>query len=122
MRRGAPTRAVLVLAAASLVATTGAGDVGATTPPKPAGDQMWHLDPTFGDDGMQTTFFSADPEQRERAGSSALQPDGKIVVAGTSDNYDGAEDDILVARYLPDGSLDQGFGDAGSVIISVGVR
>ncbi|MGH2705668.1 MAG: IPT/TIG domain-containing protein, partial [Actinomycetota bacterium] len=43
------------------------------------------------------------------ANAVALQPEGKIVVAGERSG------DFALARYNPDGSLDQGFGAAGSV-------
>jgi uncharacterized delta-60 repeat protein len=48
-----------------------------------------------------------------------LQPDGKIVVAGTADfnpRVPGSGLDFALARYLPNGSLDGGFGDAGKVV------
>jgi len=42
--------------------------------------------------------------------SVAVQPDGKIVAVG------GAGNSVALARYNPDGSLDQGFGTGGEVI------
>src|SRR5581483_2066389 len=47
----------------------------------------------------------------------ALQPDGKIVVAGVSD-VSGSKDFALV-RYNPDGTLDQTFGHGGLVTLSM---
>ena len=53
------------------------------------------LDPTFGDDGAVRTGLGYTPA----AYAVAIQPDGKIVVAGTDDNtnIDGA---FALARYL----------------------
>ena len=51
----------------------------------------------------------------------ALQPDGKIVVAGTvsSDTIAG-EYDVAVGRYLPDGKPDPSFSGDGVVLLSTG--
>ena len=73
------------------------------------------LDTTFSGDGKQTTDFAV---TSEFAGSYdgglavALQPDGKIVVAGYRYAADGYSDFALV-RYNADGSLDTDFGDGG---------
>jgi uncharacterized delta-60 repeat protein len=48
----------------------------------------------------------------------ALQADGKIVVAGEADF---SEYDIMVARFDPDGSLDTGFGEGGTVFTDIGL-
>jgi uncharacterized delta-60 repeat protein len=61
------------------------------------------LDPTFGSGGVVS--------QSPGAGI-AIQPDGKIVVAGSSP--------FALARYLPDGSLDPSFGAGGHVETDVG--
>src|ERR687884_1817636 len=57
------------------------------------------LDPTFGTGGRVMTDFSG---KTDVANSIALQPDGKIVLAGMSDG------DFALARYNTDGSLDDG--------------
>ena len=49
----------------------------------------------------------------------ALQPDGRIVAAGTSDQPDRGLHFALV-RYNDDGSLDQGFGGMGKVLSALG--
>ena len=67
------------------------------------------LDPSFGQGGLVTTKV----ERLNREGAGALQRDGKIVVAGTVQVSSGA-DTIGLARLLPDGRLDPGFGLAGS--------
>ncbi|WP_225784940.1 cadherin-like domain-containing protein [Xenophilus sp. Marseille-Q4582] len=50
--------------------------------------------------------------------SVALQPDGKIVVAGTSLN--GGNDDFSLIRLNADGTLDTAFGNQGKLLVSVG--
>ena len=68
------------------------------------------LDPTFGDGGIVTTDFGG---SYDWAYALALQPDGKLVVAGVSDRS--GSRDFALARYLPNGALDGGFGEAGLV-------
>jgi uncharacterized delta-60 repeat protein len=65
------------------------------------------LDPTFGDGGKVITSLTA--VNPERFNSVAIQADGKIVAAGVSVSRDGGED-FAVARYLPTGAPDPGFG------------
>ncbi|MEP6901108.1 MAG: FG-GAP-like repeat-containing protein [Actinomycetota bacterium] len=61
------------------------------------------LDPTFDGDGKLIVNFSSSTEPSDMA----LQPDGKILLAGRSgSNTPG----FLIARFNPDGSLDTGFG------------
>jgi uncharacterized delta-60 repeat protein len=48
----------------------------------------------------------------------AIDAFGRIVVAGYSGI--GSEVDVALARYLPDGSLDTGFGVGGKVVTSIG--
>ena len=50
----------------------------------------------------------------------ALQTDGKMVVAGSSDN--GSNFDLALARYNIDGSLDTTFSGDGLVITDSGLR
>jgi len=52
------------------------------------------------------------------AAGVAVQPDGKIVVAGNSSN--GANTDFAVVRYNADGSLDTSFGSGGMVFTPIG--
>lgn len=58
------------------------------------------LDPSFGGDGIVAIDFGSTAEEGHAV---ALQPDGKLVVAGS------AGSDMAVARLLPDGSLDPSF-------------
>ena len=63
------------------------------------------LDTSFGGgDGIATTAVGAG---NDGGYSVMVQADGKIVVAGTSNN--GSNDDFAVVRYNSDGSLDTGF-------------
>jgi uncharacterized delta-60 repeat protein len=66
------------------------------------------LDPTFGDGGVVLTDFD---KSYDWAYAMALQPDGKILLAGVSDAS--GSKDFALARYNPDGSLDAGFGRGG---------
>src|SRR5262249_24291568 len=47
-----------------------------------------------------------------------LQPDGKLVAAGTS--YNASNEDFALARYNPDGSLDTSFNGSGTVTTAIG--
>ncbi len=69
------------------------------------------LDTSFDGDGKVTTDFGA--ANGESARSVALQPDGKIVVAGFLST--GSQADFAVARYNTDGSLDTSFSGDGKV-------
>ncbi len=66
------------------------------------------LDTSFGTGGKVTTNFGSN---NESAISVVIQPDGKIVLAGSSNNgVAGTGADYAVARYNSDGSLDTSFG------------
>lgn len=70
------------------------------------------LDTTFDTDGKVTTDTGG---RGERTYSVAIQTDGKIIVAGET-NDDGPTDwDIALVRYNTDGSLDTGFDGDGIV-------
>lgn len=64
------------------------------------------LDSTFGKEGRVTTMIG---NGRGAAHALAIQPDGKIVVAGNSDGG------FALARYRSNGSLDPTFGKNGMV-------
>ena len=69
------------------------------------------LDPSFGTAGKVITDVG---NKKNAANSVAIQPDGKIVIAGVSNPVSLTNpDDILVARYNPDGTLDGSFGNEG---------
>jgi uncharacterized delta-60 repeat protein len=67
-------------------------------------------DPSFGSGGIVTTPLGSGSAA---ASAVAVQPDGKIVAAGTARPHSAAL--ITVARYRQDGSLDLTFGSGGIV-------
>lgn len=69
------------------------------------------LDTTFDVDGRLTTSFGT---SGDRAYSVVIQPDGKIVAAGSTTQPTTATD-FAAARYNPDGSLDTSFDSDGRV-------
>jgi uncharacterized delta-60 repeat protein len=73
------------------------------------------LDPTFGEGGKVNTSLGSGSDV---ARAVALQDDGKIVVAGATTHPETGLDFVIV-RYLPDGSLDASFGDAGKTVVSL---
>lgn len=70
-------------------------------------------DTSFSQDGMLTTSFSQDNDIAE---SLALQPDGKILAAGTAAMESTL--DYAMARYNPDGSLDPNFDGDGLLTVA----
>ena len=68
------------------------------------------LDPGFSGDGTRTTNFGGD----DVAYDVALQPDGKILVAGSSSGA------FALARYDPDGRLDHTFSGDGRLTVRFG--
>ncbi len=69
-------------------------------------------DDTFGVHGVVITDLGS---TNEEAKALVVQEDGKIVVAGNSGTYP------AVVRYLPDGSIDTGFGVAGIAAPAMGL-
>ena len=61
------------------------------------------LDLSFSSDGRQETNFGATDTGR----AVLVQPDGKILVAGS---WDGGDSEFALARYNADGTLDNTFG------------
>jgi uncharacterized delta-60 repeat protein len=81
------------------------------------------LDATFNENGVLTTSFLSGYLNQEGGESVAIQPDGKIVVAGYSNRDITVGDvdiDFALARYNPDGSLDTTFNEDGKVITDLG--
>jgi len=74
------------------------------------------LDPSFGSNGVVTTAVGPSNDQ---AYEVLIQPDG-LILAGGYRHDEVAGDDFMLARYLPDGSLDSSFGTGGVVISDVG--
>ena len=76
------------------------------------------LDATFGAAGKVRTDFGA--SNLDIAYCAALQPDGKIVAAGTATLNDSSYGDFAVARYNQNGTLDTNFSRDGRVTIDFG--
>lgn len=78
--------------------------------------QNGQLDNTFGDHGISAIdYFSF-----ESLTCAAIQPDGKIVVAGQTG--DAGHSKLAVLRLLPNGALDQSFASGGIFTASEGPR
>mgnify|MGYP003775514083 FL=1 len=73
------------------------------------------MDNSFGTNGVVTTPIGS---SHDRVYSVAIQNDGKIVTAGYS--FNGNDDDFAIARYNPNGDLDNSFGKNGLVITPIG--
>jgi uncharacterized delta-60 repeat protein len=77
------------------------------------------LDSSFGDGGkVETPIRGHD----DTGYAVAVQPDGKIVVAGVSkasSDFAVSDYDMALTRYLPDGTLDPDFGSDGTVVTPV---
>lgn len=79
------------------------------------------LDPTFGTNGKVSTTIGTNNDSPV---SVAIQPDGKIVVAGNVTEWNEGKQYIYFAavRYNEDGSPDSSFGSGGKVITAIGPR
>ncbi len=71
------------------------------------------LDPTFGTNGLVTTSFGSG---NKYVHAIAIQPDGKIVVAGEAYINAVQAEDFAVARYNTNGTIDASFGAGGLVL------
>jgi len=71
------------------------------------------LDRSFSGDGQVHTSFVA--HRSARSGAVAIQPNGRIVVGGTTETKNNSTA-FAFARYLPDGSLDTSFSRDGTLV------
>lgn len=78
-------------------------------------DASGALDPTFGTGGRVRTDFGG---RFDEALAVAVQPDGRVVVAGSSSDANGS--DMAVARYNSDGLLDTSFDGDGMALVDFG--
>jgi uncharacterized delta-60 repeat protein len=78
--------------------------------------QSGSLDLTFGTNGVVSTAVGL----YSGGLSSALQSDGKIIVAGSSTSTSALSGEFGLVRYNNDGTLDASFGSGGKVIINFG--
>ncbi len=87
------------------------------------------LDTSFGTGGTVTARFDGNEASEDTVQAVALQPNGKIVVAGKTSRLVSGErlpspslrDSCAIARYNPDGSRDASFGMNGVELTSVGI-
>lgn len=75
------------------------------------------LDPTFGNGGKVVTTIA---NVNEIATSLLLQPDGKIIIAGSIALPSSVDTSFAILRYNSDGSLDTTFGNGGIVATNIG--
>lgn len=97
-----------IVAAGSTLAA--AGDDFAAIRLKPNGK----LDRTFSGDGKQRTGFGGS----ESARALVIQPDGRIVMVGTTDATPTV--DFALVRYRPNGKLDRSFDSDGRLTTDIG--
>ena len=71
-------------------------------------------DGSFGGDGVVTTAFTS---AYELASAVAMQPDGRILVAGKARGPSGT-DDLAVVRYRTDGGLNRSFSGNGRALFN----
>jgi uncharacterized delta-60 repeat protein len=76
------------------------------------------LDPGFAAGGTLITQLGSGPTPHSRLLAVVVQPDGKIVGAGSGSGTGG--EDAMVARLKVDGTLDAAFGNGGSVLQNLG--
>jgi uncharacterized delta-60 repeat protein len=72
-------------------------------------------DSSFGDNGITTATF----KEFYQPADVLLQADGKILVAGTTDDGPQLEDVYTLARFLDNGRLDSTFADQGKKIFNI---
>jgi uncharacterized delta-60 repeat protein len=73
----------------------------------------------YNEDGTPDTSFGSQGRVVQPGGvgnAGAIQPDGRIIVAGVTSGQTPGVSNILVARYNPDGSPDTTFGSGGRVL------
>lgn len=74
------------------------------------------LDTTFGTGGKTSVSVAAGDDD---ARAIAIQPDGKIVLAGYG-YYPGGTNDVILLRFNGDGTLDASFGSGGKAQFDIG--
>ena len=75
------------------------------------------LDRSFANNGIVETAL---PTGVNHVTDMAIQPDGKIVVVGYTQNTSTGDEYLFLVRYLRDGNLDPSFGDGGTLITRFG--
>lgn len=78
-----------------------------------------NLDTSFDTDGKKLIDFGSDTVVK--AYSVALQVDGKILLAGNTNNNLNGNSDLVLARLNSDGSLDSTFSGDGKLVTAIGI-
>lgn len=80
-------------------------------------------DPHWGAEGLLLVPFNIGGDRGDQANAMALQPDGKLLVAGSVGIYapesQNTNHDWALVRLLPDGGLDPGFDGDGKLLLDV---
>ena len=79
-------------------------------------DSIGVLDTSFANNGMVTTDFQSGGD--DVALRVRIQPDGKILVCGTTVEISNFTAAVMILRYSSDGILDTSFGNGGKVLFS----
>ncbi len=83
--------------------------------------QAGTLDPTFGTGGkLVFSVPAANGGYTYLFNNIVLQPDGKLLLAGNSTEYNGFGNTVFAVRVNTDGTLDQTFGAGGILNVSLG--
>lgn len=110
--------AVLMFILVGMTACGGSDPPNAPAPggrtPAPTTNLAAQLDPAFDGDGLVTTDLGSNNDEIH---ALVVQPDGKIVAAGSSWTALGPH--FTLARYAADGTLDGGFGEGGTVVTNM---
>src|SRR4051812_41469895 len=78
-----------------------------------ASGQAGSLDPTFGNNGIQTTAFISNGNTLYEEGRAVLTNANGYIFIIILVHYNGNGYDTRVVKYLPDGRLDSSYGNAG---------
>jgi uncharacterized delta-60 repeat protein len=79
------------------------------------------LDPSFGDGGIVITDLTDSGYDVDMGSRIFIQPDGKIFVSGRNGTGYNSIGDLALIRYMPDGTLDNSFGNGGIVITEANI-
>jgi len=78
------------------------------------------LDPSFGTNGIVVTDIATGLTANNQAYACIVQPDGKIIAAGWSNNQGIVVYNFTLVRYNSDGTLDSTFGVNGMIATNLG--
>lgn len=79
------------------------------------------IDPTFGVNGRASVEFTSKAD-KEIPSSMVRQPDGRILVGGHYYLNSAGQIQSVLARFLPNGTLDPSFGSGGRALVIVGSK